>query len=395
MKLMKNIHVAPRPAFSRLAGTILCLSLTLLSCSKEQAAPPVATVAVKAAKVVRGTVPVIKEFVGQTKGAVDAEIRARVEGVVLGVHFEEGKNVTTGQLLYTIDPAPYDAKVAQAKGTLAEAETRLAKAESDLKRVRPLVKMKALSERDLDTAVAQEGAARGVVDAAKASLDSALIELSYCKILAPIDGIIGLSKAKVGEFVGRPPNPVVLNTVSQLDPIHVRFSITEQEYLYFSRLKQKELESGTDKKRVLELVLADGSVHSEKGAISSVNREIDPTTGSLALEAAFPNTHKLIRPGQYGKVRSEVETINDALLIPKRAIREQQGQFQVFAIKEDKTVETRTLTVGAQSGDLQAISSGLKEGELIVVEGFQRLRSGAQVSFEIEPAAATSTSEAK
>jgi membrane fusion protein, multidrug efflux system len=364
-------------------------------CGKNEKAPTVAPVAVKVMKVERGDVPITKEFVGQTRGAVDAEIRARVEGEITGIHFEEGKEVKAGQLLYTIDPAPYQAKVAEAKGALAEAETKLAKAESDLKRVRPLVQMKALSERDLDAAVAQEGTARGSVDAAKANVDAVEIQLSYCTINSPIDGIIGLTKAKIGEFVGRAPNPIVLNTVSQLDPIRVRFAITEQEYLYFARLKQQQIESGAPQtKRVLELVLADGSIHSSKGEVSSVNREIDPQTGSMSIDATFPNPYKLIRPGQYAKVRSVVETTTGTLLIPKRALREVQGQFQVFVVKDDKTVETRTVTTGAQKADLIAIQDGLKDGETVVVDGIQRLKDGALVAPETVQPAAPQTSSA-
>jgi membrane fusion protein (multidrug efflux system) len=368
--------------------------MLLAACGKkEEAAAPVA-ISVKAMKVARGDVPIMKEAVGQLKGAVDAEIRARVEGVVTSMSFQEGKEVTEGQLLYTIDPAPYEAKVAEANGKLAEATTRLAEAESDLKRVRPLVEMKALSARDLDAAVANEGAARGAVDAAKASVEAAQIELGYCKITAPVSGTIGLTKAKVGEFVGRPPNPVVLNTVSQLDPIHVRFALSEQDYLYFTGLKQKEIASGAQPvARKLELILADGSLYPEKGEVISMAREIDPQTGSFALEAAFPNPHKLLRPGQYGKIRGVAETLSAVLVIPKRAIRELQGQNQVFVVKGDKTVEARTITLGAQVGELQAVQSGLNEGEIIVVDGIQRLKSGMPVAPEIQESNSPAESE--
>ena len=313
--------------------------------------------------------------------------------MVVGLHFQEGKEVTEGQLLYSIDSAPYDAKVAEAKGVLAEAETKLAKAVSDLKRVRPLVKMKALSERDLDAAVAQEGAARGALDAAKAALDSAQIQLGYCKMSAPISGLIGLSKAKVGEFVGRAPSPVVLNTVSQLDPIHVRFAITEQDYLYFARLKQKAIENGAvEAKRQLDLVLADGSLHPHKGEVSSMDREIDPKTGSMSLEASFPNPHQLVRPGQYGKVRGVAEVTKGVLLVPRRAIRDLQGQFQAFVVKSDNTVDARTLKLGPVAGDLQVVVDGLSEGETIVVDGIQRLRAGALVALEMDSSGSSKSS---
>lgn len=335
---------------------------------------------VKVSKVSRGDVPVAAEFVGQTKGSVDAEIRARVEGVITGIHFEDGKEVTEGQLLYTIDSAPFEAKVAEAKAKLAEAQTRLAKAESDLKRIRPLADMKAVSERDLDAAVANEGAARGAVDGAAAGVEAVNIELGYCKITSPTKGIIGISKAKIGEFVGRSPNPVILNTVSNLDPIHVRFSVNEKEYLYFARLKQKALEAGAAAPQyTFELFLADGSQHPQRGAIASAEREIDPKTGTLAVEATFANPHKLIRPGQFAKIHTIADTLSGALLVPKRAIRELQGQYQVFVVKADNTVETRTVTVGAEASENRVVESGLLEGELVVVEGLQRLRAGVLV----------------
>lgn len=381
------------PSFNTCAVSVLLLVATFLAgCDKQEVAPKPVSIAVKVSPVTKGDVPVIREFVGQTKGAVDAEIRARVEGIVLGVHFQEGKDVSEGQLLYSIDSAPYDAKVAEAKGVLAEAETKLAKAISDLKRVRPLVKMKALSERDLDAAVAQEGAARGAVDAAKAALESAQIQLGYCKITSPISGLIGLSKAKVGEFVGRAPNPVVLNTVSQLDPIHVRFAISEQDYLYFARLKQKAIDEGVpDSKRQLDLVLADGSVHPQKGEVSSIDREIDSKTGSMNLEASYPNPNKLVRPGQYGKVRGVSEVTKGALLIPKRAIRELQGQYQAFVVKGDSTVDARTLKLGPTSGDSQIVLEGLSEGESVVVDGIQRLKAGALVALEKDSGGSATT----
>ncbi len=339
---------------------------------------------VKALRIAARDLPIQLEFVGQTKGAIDADIRARVEGVVTEIHFQEGKDVKEGQLLYSIDPAPYDAKVAQARGSLAEAETMLVKAQSDLKRVRPLVAMKALSERDLDKSVAQEGAARASVDAAKAVLQSAEIERGYCQIMAPISGVIGLTKAKVGEFVGRAPNAVVLNVVSKLDPIHVKFSISEAEYLQFSRIRQKEIEQGiVPTKRELRITLADGLEYAESGFITSVERAIDPTTGTIAMEAAFPNPHQLLRPGQFAKVHAVGETLKGAVIIPKRALRELQGQFQVVVVGSDNRVSFRTVTLGPVVGAEQVVRSGLGAGEVIVTEGIQRLREGMEVSPEV------------
>ncbi|RIL10654.1 MAG: efflux RND transporter periplasmic adaptor subunit [Proteobacteria bacterium] len=367
---------------------IICLlalaqSMAVFSgCGKEESSSTApAALEVNALRITKKDVPVEMEFVGQTKGSIDAEIRARVEGVVNAIHFKEGTEVKEGQPLYSIDPAPFQAKVAEAQGKLAEAETQLVKAVSDLKRIQPLVKMKAMSERDLDRAVAQEGAARGSVDAAMANVEAAKIELGYCEISSPITGIIGLTKAKVGEFVGRPPNPVVLNTVSKLDPIHVIFSISERDYLYFTRLRQKQLDAGeTPVKRKLRLFLADGSEYPESGQVTSLERAVDPTTGTIPVEAAFPNVHQLVRPGQFAKIQTEADTIKDAIVVPKRALRELQGQYQAVVIKPDNTAEPRTVTLGSVIGEDQVVESGLSEDEVIALDGLQRLKAGMPVT---------------
>lgn len=369
-----------------LSALLVVLAALLSSCGKgTEAAPSETAIQVSALKVSKVDEPIVAEFTGKTKGAVDAEIRARVEGVILKVHFEEGKEVKEGAPLYSIDPAPYMAKVAQARGHLAEQETLLVKAESDLKRTKPLVEMKALSARDLDRAVAQEGAARAAVDAAKAALQAAEIELSYCEIAAPIAGIIGLSQAKVGEFVGRPPNPVVLNTVSQLDPIHVLINITERDYLFFSRQKQQEIEAGEpSKKRELTMILADDSEHPFKGETVSVGRAVDPATGTIPVEAAFKNPHKLVRPGQFARIKTIAETAKGSILIPKRAVKELQGKFQVITISEESRAESKMVELGKEIGQNVIVLQGLKEGDVVALDGLNRLRAGVLVEPKFE-----------
>ncbi len=325
------------------------------------------------------------EFVGQTKGAVDADVRARVEGVITKIHFKEGTQIKEGDPLYDIDPKPFEAKVSEAKAKLAEAETRLVKAQSDLKRIRPLAEMQAVSQRDLDGAVAAEGVAQGGVDAAKAGVESAQIELGYTKIMAPVSGLIGLTKARVGEFVGRAPNVVLLNTVSQLDPIHVRFTVTEKDYLYFARLQQKNTDAAGNKPppRVLELILADGSVHPKTGKVVSVDSQIDPSTGSLAAEAEFPNPGLVIRPGQFAKVRTVKETLENAFVIPKRSVRELQGMMQLLVVGPDQTVALKTVTLGAEVGGDVVVTEGLSAGDLVIADPQGKLQSGTKVTPKI------------
>jgi membrane fusion protein (multidrug efflux system) len=245
--------------------------------------------------------------------------------------------------------------------------------------------MKALSARDLDAAIANEGAASGAVDAAKAALDAAQIELGYCEIHSPTRGIIGLTKAKMGEFVGRAPNPVILNTVSNLDPINVRFAVSEKDYLYFARLKQAEVAAGTESKpRSLTLILADGKEYAQQGTVASIDREIDAKTGSLTVEAQFPNPGKFVRPGQFAKIRTLAETMKGALVVPKRAVRELQGQSQLLVVGKDNTIEIRNVTLGRLVGDTQIVESGLTDGEMVALEALDRLRTGNPVTPKLQ-----------
>lgn len=374
-----KVDSATYPAISLLLAFLCFVS----GCSKEEVKTAPAPVEVVAITVAKQDIPSVMEFVGQTKGAIDAEIRARVDGVITSMNFVEGKPVKEGQLLYTIDPAPLQAKVAEAQGVLAQAETMLTKASNDVGRLRPLAQMKAVSEKQLDAAVAQEGSAKGQVDAAAAALESAKINLSYAQITAPTSGIIGISKAKVGEYVGKAPNAVVLNTVSNLDDIHVNFGVSEKEYLAVARMRRSELDSGKEpEKAKLELILADGSVHPDPGEVAFIDREVDPATGTLRVEAKFPNPHQMIRPGQYAKVRVTLGAKKDALVVPKRALREIQGQFLAFIVLPNNTVEQKTIKVGPTAGDLQVVEEGLSEGDLIVTDGFQRLKPGMTVTVK-------------
>ncbi|MGD8696390.1 MAG: efflux RND transporter periplasmic adaptor subunit [Gammaproteobacteria bacterium] len=334
--------------------------------------------------------PILLEAIGETMGSVDIPIRARVEGYLEGMFFDEGWPVEKDQLLYTIDPQPFEAAVVEARGQLAEARTMLAKAKSDLDRIRPLAEMKAVSEQDLDGAVAEYEAAIGAVQAAEARVEQKEIELGYTRIHSPIDGRIGLSEAKVGEFVGRQPNPVILNYVSQANPIRVRFSIDERQYLQFAR-QFIELRNADDSKDIadiraarggqtpLELVLSDGTVHDQQGFIVAYDAAVNPTTGTFRLEADFPNPDNVVVAGQFARIRGVSETLEDAILVPQRCIQEQQGLFSVFVVTDDGTVELRPVQPGYKVDQLQVIDSGLDAGERVVFEGVQRLRDGMKI----------------
>ena len=338
--------------------------------------------------------PLYIEQVGQTLGSVDIPIRARVDGVLEEMHFLEGRPVEKDQLLYVIDPQPYEARLVEAQGGLAQAETGLAKARSDLDRIRPLAEMDAVSQQDLDGAVAQFEAARGAVQVARAQVEQARIQLGYTRITSPVAGLIGITQARVGEYVGRSPNPVVLNVVSQTHPIRVRFSINEREYLRFRRElagTMQALDDNAQGERVLELILSDGTVHAHKGYIVNFNAAIDPTTGTLTLEADFPNPDRLILPGQFARVRGVVERRENAIVVPQRAVIETQGLFRVVVVSDDGSVEMREVGMGPRVENEWIVESGLAFGETIALDGLQRLRPGMKV---VPRAAAPDTSSA-
>ncbi len=373
-----------------LATVVLACCFALAACGKK-APPSLPALDIPVTSVEVADVPLYLEMVGQTVGSVEIPIRTRVDGVLEGMHFVEGSQVKKGAPLYSIDPRPLQSMVVEAQGRVAEARTALAKASSDLARIAPLAKMNAVSQQDLDGAEAQFEAAKGGLQAAEAQLERANIELGYTEISSPIDGLIGISEAKVGEYVGRSPNPVVLNKVSRIDPIRVRFSISEREYLKFRRRMNGVItEHGpdTNERAELTLVLADGSVHEQTGQVVTSNAAIDPTTGTLTLEADFPNPRQLVLAGQFARLRGILETRSNAILIPQKAIRESQGLFEVAVIGKDGAVELRRVEVGPRTGKFQIIEKGLEAGEQVALEGLQRLRNGMTVN----PVAASTNS---
>jgi len=348
----------------------------------EGDAPQMPLMAVQVVEAKRADVPLFFEMVGGTLGNQDVPIRARVEGFLESRDFDEGTFVKKGDLLYTIDPQPFKAKLVAAQSELAATRTRLAKAQADLARIKPLAEMNAVSQQDLDSAVAQEAASRAAVDAAEAGVELAEIELSYTRIQAPIDGLIGLTKAKPGEFVGREPNPVVLNTLSDIDPIRVRFSISEREYLVLARGRQEEAGEqvrGNRDSKPLQLILADGSEYKYAGYLDGSAQSIDSSTGTFTLEATFENPESLLLPGQFARVRAEYKTLDNAVVIPRQAVVELQGRFQVYVVNDDNVVELIQIQTGPSKGNDIVIESGLNGGEKVIVEGVQKVRAGMPV----------------
>jgi membrane fusion protein (multidrug efflux system) len=363
-----------------LVSILLTVSVLVPSCKNEsqnQQQPQEITVV----KVLKKDVPIYQEFVGQVYGSSDIPIRARVSGFLESIDFNEGTSVKKGQLLYTIDPLSFQAKVAVEKSGLAEANTSLAKAESDLNRIKPLAEINAVSKSDLDAAQAQYDATKAMVTAAKSSLEIAKIDLSYCWVKSPINGLIGKTKAKVGEFVGQNPNPVILNTVSLTDSVLVEIFITEADFISlfrrFAEQSDREIEEYDERNdnSDISLILADGSTFKYKGQVNFIDRSIDPTTGSLLVQTVFPNPDKLLRPGLYGKVKIRMSIEENALLIPQRCVTELQGQFSVFIVNSENKVESKQIITGEKVGDYWLIEKGLEPGDKVVIDAIQKVRS--------------------
>jgi membrane fusion protein (multidrug efflux system) len=322
-------------------------------------------------------VPIYLEAIGETRGNTEIEIRARVEGFVEDVDFAEGTIIRKGELLYTIDPRPFEASVAKARANLAEAEAELARARQDVARYEPLVAKNAISRQEYETAVAVERAQASVVDAARAALESAELDLSYTRVTAPETGLVGKTEVYPGTLVGRGQS-TLLTRISKIDPIHVRFTIPEAGYLRYAR-RNEERRSSSGTELPIELILADGAPHPYPGHFVFIDRSIDPQTGTIMLEASFPNPGGIVRPGQYARVRAAVDLKKDAVLVPQRAVLEMQGTYRVAVVKPDNTIDLRMVQMGERVGPLWVVEEGLADGDRIVVEGLQKLRPGVQV----------------
>ncbi|HUL72299.1 MAG TPA: efflux RND transporter periplasmic adaptor subunit [Vicinamibacterales bacterium] len=376
-----------------LAGSVVggaILALGAAACEKE-APPPPPPPEVYVADVVQRDVPVYLEVVGQTQGYQDVDIRARVEGFLETASFQEGTFVRKGALLYTIDRRPFEAALAGAKADLATAEARLEKTNNDVARYRPLVAKQAISQQELDNAIAAQNAATSQVEAMKAAVEQATINLGYTTIDAPLDGLIGTMLVKPGNLVGK-GEPTLLTTISQIDPIIFRVGITEADYLNIVKRRQANQAAGAPDLDI-QLTLADGTVYAQKGKVGPVERAVDPTTGTLGVQFLFPNPGGVLRPGQYGRIRLVLDTKVGALLVPQRAVQELQNLYSVATVGPDNKVAFHNVKVGLKVGSLWVIDEGLQAGEKVIVEGLQRVQDGMTVSAK--PAPATPSGEAR
>ena len=379
---------------------IVFLFFATRSGAKPMAQAPLPPV-VEVAPVEQKDVPIYGEWIGTLTGQVNADIKAQVTGYLLTRTYKEGSYVKKGQLLFEIDPRPFQAALDQAKGQLAQAEAQLGQEEArlttaeaneiksqlDVEKYGPLAKADAVSKQDFDNAVqtnlankaqvqeakAAIGAAKAQIQASQATVETATINLNFTRIISPIDGIAGIAQAQVGDLVSTTSG--LLTTVSTLDPIRDYFTVSEQEYLVL----RKQFLGSRQEQWKLQLILADGTPYPHQGEFYFADRQVNQNTGAIQLAALFANPGNVLRPGQYGKVRAMMRMQRNALLIPQAAVNEQQGSYVVDVVGNDGKVAVRTVQVGDRTGTMWVIQDGLKAGERVIVEGQENLKPGMPV----------------
>jgi membrane fusion protein (multidrug efflux system) len=365
----------------RLIKAVLAgLAFLLLSgCGQKQAAAPPPPPDVEVVDVEQRDVPIYSEWVAALDGYVNADIRPQVTGYLIKQNYREGTVVRKGELLFEIDPRPFQAALEQTKGQLAQAEAQLGKTTLDVARDTPLAQQSAIPQAQLDNDIQANAAAKAIVSANKAQVEQAQLNLSFTSVRSLVDGIAGLAKGQIGDLVGP---TTVLTTVSQVNPIKAYVAISEQEYMRFatriSEASQGKQVAGAVKN--LELVLSDGSLYPHKGWVVVADRQIDVKTGTIRIAGAFDNPGGILRPGQFGRVRAATRLAKDALLVPQRCVVETQGSYQVVVVGAGNKASIRPVKVGERIGQQWIITEGLKPGERVIVEGIQKAKEGAPVN---------------
>ena len=381
-------NMTPRP---RLAAVLaIGVGLSLPDCQKKTVqteAPPPPEVLVT--QVVKGNVPIVREWVGTLDGSENAEIRARVAGYLQKKEYQEGGYVKKGDLLFDIDPRPFEAALDEAKSQLSQEHAIQLATEADFARAQELFDKKVISEQEYENKRQLNQANVAKTAALEAGVETAKLNLGFTKITSPVDGVAGLAKAQIGDLVG-PGATTTLTTVSQIDPIRLYFPLSEKDYKRFAnRLMEVMQTPESERKESIELVFADGTVYPRKGRFSFVDRQVDPTTGTILIAANFPNPDHTLRPGQFAKARTAIETIENALLVPERALVELQGSYQIGVLGEGNKAEIRPIKIGPHFKGQVVITEGLKEGDKVIVEGVQKVRPGMVVTAKpyLEPTA--------
>lgn len=422
-------------ASAALGGVVVVVVMAVIGVRRKPVPAPPPPLQVDVVQVQQQDVPIYSEWIGTTDGMVNADIRAQVSGYLLRKDYTEGALVKAGQLLFEIDPRPLQAVLNQAKGDLARAESQVQQAitqldqteaqllqansqlvqaeanqrktQLDVDKYGPLLEQKAVTKQDFDNAYQANDAAKALVDVARsqikaaaatvktaksaivaakaqvqssqAAVKTAELNLGFTKIFSPIDGIVGIALAQVGDLVN--PTSGILTTVSTVDPIKVYFSVSEQEYLDYVKRNPTPAElTAAQKQLELQLFLADGTTYPHPGKFYIADRQVDPTTGAIRMAGLFPNSENVIRPGQYGRVRAVTRTQNGALLVPQRSVSQLQGMYRVAVVGSDNKVMMRTVTPGPTVGQMLVIQNGLNAGETVMVDGTQKVNTGATVA---------------
>jgi membrane fusion protein (multidrug efflux system) len=368
-------------AVSRLVLAVLLATVsTAVGCGKTIAAPAVAVPEVEVASVVQKDVPVFSEWVATLDGYVNAQIQPQVTGYIIRQTYKEGSFVHKGQILFHIDPRPFQAVLEQANAQLAQAQAQLAKTAMDVDRDTPLAKERAIAQSQLDNDIQANRAANAAVKATEAQVEQAQLNLEFTDVKSLVDGIAGIAQVQIGNLV---TPTTVLTSVSQINPIKAYFSLSEQEYIHFAdRINadaQKEIPSNGPP---FELILADGSVYPYKGVGLLANRQVDVSTGSIQIVCSFPNPQNFLRPGQFGRLRAAPEVRRGALLVPQKAVSELQGNYQVAVVGADNKVSIREVKAGDRIGPMWIVEGGVKPGEQVVIEGLQKVQNGGTVKIK-------------
>ena len=368
-------------AATRIVLVVLPATVLLATgCSDPKAAPAIPSPEVEVASVLKEDVPIFSEWVATLDGYINAQIQPQVAGYVIRQTYKEGSFVRKGQVLFQIDPRPFQALLDQAKAQLAQAQAQLGKTEMDVNRDTPLAKERAIAQSQLDNDIQAKEAAKAAVKAAEALVEQARLNVEFTDVKSLVDGITGIAQVQIGNLV----NPTtVLTTVSQVNPIKAYFSISEQEYIHYANQinaqTQKEIPSGGPP---FDLILADGSIYPHKGFALLTNRQVDTATGSIQVVCSFPNPQNALRPGQFGRLRAAPEVRNGALLVPQKAVTELQGTYQLAVVGADNKVSIRAVKVGDRIGALWIVESGVKAGEMVIVEGLQKVQNGSTVKIK-------------
>jgi RND family efflux transporter MFP subunit len=366
------------------AGIVMAAMAVVLSgCRKppSTAAPPVPEVAVT--DVIQRDVTLYSEWVGTTEGFVNADIYPKISGYLIKQNYQNGDVVHAGRLLFQIDPREYQAALDQALGNLAQVQAQLKQNQLNLARYTLLFKQGVISQEEFDNQTQTTRATSALVQANQAAVETAKLNLEWTQVTSPVSGVAAIATAQVGDLVS--PSSL-LTTVSQLDPIKVEFPISEQTYLHFADRINRDPETRAKNGPKLEMILSNGSTYKYTGEIYDVNRQVDIQTGTIKVEATFPNPDNILRPGLYAKIRAATAVLHNALLVPQDAVLQTQGQSQVAVVNSNNKVTMLTVEIGKQVGGLQLIDKGISPGERIITEGLQKVHDGMEVKPRVIPA---------